>query len=173
MLILIIWGLSVICSVLPLVGWSQFVSEVSKLPFTSKYFIRKVLNWNNNYFSWILWLFEFLFQAYFMGCTFDCYSTTFNSRSYAITLLVIAWIVPLIFILTAYIRIIQYVRKSTVQNVSTMDMTCVQWGLQIPHFQMNDENEFSACEDHKCLPHIRQRVWLQQFLPLYNMCYFY
>ena len=35
MLILIIWGLSVICSVLPLVGWSQFVSEVSKLPFTS------------------------------------------------------------------------------------------------------------------------------------------
>ena len=93
-----------------------------------------------------------------MGCTFDCYSTTINSRSYAITLLVIAWIVPLIFILTAYIRIIQYVRKSTVQNASTMDMTCVQWGFQIPHFQMNDENEFSTCEDHKCLPHIRQRV---------------
>ena len=102
-----------------------------------------------------------------MGCTFDCYSTTFNSRSYAITLLVIAWIVPLIFILTAYIRIIQYVRKSTVQNVPTMDMTCVQWGFQIPHFQMNDENEFSTCEDHKCLPHIRQRVWLQQFVLLF------
>ena len=100
-----------------------------------------------------------------MGCTFDCFSTTFNVRSYSITLLLIAWVLPLIFILTAYLRIIQYVRKATA-SVSTMDMTCVQWGFQIPNCQMNDENEFNSCEDRKCLPHVRQRVYAHGYLLL-------
>ena len=93
-----------------------------------------------------------------MGCTFDCYSTTFNARSYVITLLIIAWVIPLIFIVTAYIRIIQYVRKSFVRNKSTMNMMCIQWGCRITKFQMNDENELNVCENHKCLPHVQQRV---------------
>ena len=93
-----------------------------------------------------------------MGCTFDCYSTTFNAMSYVITLLIIAWVIPLIFIVTAYIRIIQYVRKSFVRNKSTMNMMCIQWGCQIKKFQMNDENELNVCGNHKCLPHVQQRV---------------
>ena len=54
----------------------------------------------------------FTFQSYFMGCAFDSFSTSWNDRSYVITLLVLAWLTPLFLICFSYIAIIFRVRHS-------------------------------------------------------------
>ena len=54
----------------------------------------------------------FTFQSYFMGCAFDSFSTSWSDRSYVITLLVLAWLIPLVIICLSYVSIIFRVRIS-------------------------------------------------------------
>ena len=95
-----------------------------------------------------------------MGCTFDYYSSTWNARSYVITLLVFAWAIPLIIIVNAYLRIIRYVKNSNIPNLPKKNMTCIKLGIQIPNLQMNDNDVLHTCGHNKCLPHVQQKVSL-------------
>ena len=49
-----------------------------------------------------------------MGCAFDAFSTSWNHRSYIVTLFVVAWFIPLIVIFRTYNGIIHRVRHSFV-----------------------------------------------------------
>ena len=102
-----------------------------------------------------------------MGCTFDCFTATWNSRSYLITLLIIAWLIPLIIILNSHLRIICELRKLNIQNLFIKNLPC----RSRPRFATNDEGnnehgldqEESSCGDNKCFPHLTQRVNLLIF----------
>ena len=41
-----------------------------------------------------------------MGCVFDLFSTSFNSRSYVAVMFIIAWFIPLITITACYVGIV-------------------------------------------------------------------
>ena len=95
---------------LPLAGWNKFVSEV-RIVFTGTdlpmidflHYFRKIYTYNIQ------------FQAYFMGCAFDSFSTSWSDRSYVFTLLVLAWLIPLISNIVFYICMIHRVQTSNFQ----------------------------------------------------------
>ena len=51
-----------------------------------------------------------------MGCTFDSFSSSWSDRSYVLTLLVLAWIIPLVIIFLSYIGIIYEVVQSSIKT---------------------------------------------------------
>ena len=53
----------------------------------------------------------FHFQAYLVGCSFDNFSSDAFSRAYIWVLIVLAWLVPMIFIALAYLSILYAVRS--------------------------------------------------------------
>ncbi len=53
-------------------------------------------------------------QAYLVGCSFDSFSSDGLSRSYIWVLMVLAWLIPMIFIGVAYISILITVRSDFV-----------------------------------------------------------
>ena len=50
-----------------------------------------------------------------MGCAFDSFSTSWTDRSYVLTLLVLAWLIPLISNIVFYVSMIYRVRTSDFQ----------------------------------------------------------
>ena len=50
-----------------------------------------------------------------MGCAFDSFSTSWTDRSYVLTLLVLAWLIPLILNIVFYVSMIYRVRTSDFQ----------------------------------------------------------
>ena len=50
-----------------------------------------------------------------MGCAFDSFSTTWSDRSYILTLLVLAWLIPLVSNILFYIAMLHRVRNSDFQ----------------------------------------------------------
>ena len=97
-----------------------------------------------------------------MGCTFDCFTNTWNSRSYLITLLIVAWVIPLIVILNSHLRIIMYLRKANIQSLLISNLPC-RSRLHSNDVRHNEprpslDQEESSCGDNKCFPHVTQRV---------------
>ena len=91
----VIWTASIFLAACPLLGWNRYVSEVSiDFPKT-----RSDLN-----------VFFFLSQAYLAGCSFDAFSTSWQSRSYIVTLVVVAWFLPMTCLCACYFRIFYSVR---------------------------------------------------------------
>ena len=64
------------------------------------------------------------FQAYFIGCSFDSFSTSWKDRSYVITLMVIAWVIPLTILFLSHFSIVHSVRKSNVQVLCETKFSC-------------------------------------------------
>ena len=58
------------------------------------------------------------FQAHLVGCVFDNFTPSFNARSYVVTLLIVAWIVPMTIIVACYAGILVSVRKSFIEFVA-------------------------------------------------------
>ena len=50
-----------------------------------------------------------------MGCAFDSFSTSWTDRSYVLTLLVLAWLIPLVSNIVFYVSMIYRVRTSDFQ----------------------------------------------------------
>ena len=59
-----------------------------------------------------------------MGCAFDMYSTSWNHRSYVLTLFILCWFVPLLMIFVAYFGIIYRVRHSVVNEILLDKVSC-------------------------------------------------
>ena len=95
-----------------------------------------------------------------MGCTFDCFTSTWNSRSYLITLLIVAWVIPLIVILNSHLRIIVYLRKANIQSLFISNLPCRSrlHSNDVRHNEQGLDQEESSCGDNKCFPHVTQRV---------------
>ena len=64
------------------------------------------------------------FQAYFIGCSFDSFSTSWKDRSYVITLMVMAWVIPLTILFLSHFSIVHSVRKSNVQVLCETKFSC-------------------------------------------------
>ena len=110
-------------------------------------------------------LFVFQFQSSFMGCTFDCFTTSWNSRSYLITLLIVAWVIPLIIILNSHLRIIIYLRKANIQNLCMNNIQC----RLLKRNSRAPEEEESSCGDTKCFPHVTGRVSQKLHIQIYRV----
>ena len=102
----------------------------------------------------------FKFQSFYMGCTFDCFTDTWNSRSYLITLLIVAWVIPLIVILNSHLRIIMYLRTANIQSLFISNLPCRSrlHSNDVRHNEQGLDQEESSCGDNKCFPHVTQRV---------------
>jgi len=55
---------------------------------------------------------HYLSEPYLLGCSFDSWDKSYNSRSYVIILTLLAWFVPLSIIASGYIRIIYSVKSN-------------------------------------------------------------
>ena len=51
-------------------------------------------------------------EAYLLGCSFDAFESSWDSRSYILVLIVLAWIAPITIIGYCYLRIIQNVKSN-------------------------------------------------------------
>ena len=102
-------------------------------------------------------------QSYFMGCSFDNFSTSWWDRSYVITLLILAWFIPLVIIFISHIGILYRVRHSNIKDLlikkfsygcSTEANTCGQ-KLEL---RRNTSCRTSISTEKSSLPHMLQRV---------------
>ena len=111
-----------------------------------------------------------------MGCTFDCFSQTWSTRSYLITLVVIAWACPLGVILNYHLGMLFYLRKANIQKWNIRKYKCRRKRLTESSMTGNDRGpeprvmieEESSCGDIKCFSHIGQRVRSRAFLAPYS-----
>ena len=106
-------------------------------------------------------VYSFLFQSYFMGCSFDSFSSSWKDRSYVCTLLVIAWLFPCTGIFISHLSIIRRVRYSNIRNLYLKKFPCriSKEGVTSDEERNGGTYEFEpSCTDNKCLPHIARRV---------------
>ena len=87
-----------IFSAFPLIGWGKLVSEVL--------IDINISSWGDEYYSSTIFHNTIFIQSYFMGCVFDLFSTSLNTRSYVAVMFIIAWFIPLITITACYIGIL-------------------------------------------------------------------
>ena len=71
--------------------------------------------------TYMLWL---QLQSYLLGCAFDTFSSSWHDRSYVVTLLVLAWFIPLVIICVTHIGIINRVKNSDVKTIITRQFSC-------------------------------------------------
>ena len=78
-----------------------------------------------------------------MGCAFDSFSTTWSDRSYILTLLVLAWLIPLVSNILFYIAMLHRVRNSDFQYYAKKHRTSECYSM------FNIDNRVSHILDHK------------------------
>ena len=99
-----------------------------------------------------------LFQAYFLGCTFDSFSTSLKDRSYVIILLIIAWFIPMLLIVRSHINILYLIKNSDV-NIVLVSSTNSKASTSLP--SSDDKREVVKLESSQGgnnLPHVNQKV---------------
>ena len=100
----------------------------------------------------------YLFQAYFLGCTFDSFSTSWKDRSYVIILLIIAWFIPMLLIVRSHINILYLIKNSDV-NIVLVNSTNSK--VSTSHASSEDKREAVELESSQGgnnLPHVNQKV---------------
>ena len=100
----------------------------------------------------------YLFQAYFLGCTFDSFSTSWKDRSYVIILLIIAWLIPMLLIVRSHINILYLIKNSDV-NIVLVNSTNSK--VSTSHASSEDKREAVELESSQVgnnLPHVNQKV---------------
>ena len=105
------------------------------------------------------------FQSYFIGCSFNAFSQSWSDRSYIITLIVFAWMVPTIMIFISHVAILYRVRHSNIKDMLIKKFSCglssttKNGNLTIRKKLSMRRNTSSAISSEKsCLPHLLQRV---------------
>ena len=99
-----------------------------------------------------------LFQAYFLGCTFDSFSTSWQDRSYVVILLIIAWLIPMLLIVRSHINILYLIKNSDV-NIVLVSSTNSK--ASTSHASSEDKREAVEMESSQGgnnLPHVNQKV---------------
>ena len=99
-----------------------------------------------------------LFQAYFLGCTFDSFSPSLKDRSYVIILLIIAWFIPMLLIVRSHINILYLIKNSDV-NIVLVSSTNQQASTSHPSSEDQREAvELESSQGGNNLPHVNQKV---------------
>ena len=93
-----IWILSLFFAACPLIGWNKYVSEVGQM---------HQMNENSSPSVYL--------QSHMVGCVFDGFSRDLNSSSYVLTLLLVAWTVPMVLIVVCYVGILATVKRSFIE----------------------------------------------------------
>ena len=96
-----------------------------------------------------------------MGCAFDSFSPSWSDRSYVLTLLVLAWLVPLVIICLSYISIIFRVRIS-LQHIRQLtngtSNTCISTGNPFTRKLSRRDTDGSAEGNTSVDKNVEQRV---------------
>ena len=98
-----------------------------------------------------------------MGCSFDNFSTSWWDRSYVITLLILAWFIPLVIIFISHIGILYRVRHSNIKDMLIKKLSCA---LNSNGAHRRTLREAMLCSresrsdsiDRDDLPHVIKRV---------------
>ena len=99
------------------------------------------------------------FQSYLIGCTFDSFSTSWTDRSYIITLLVVAWLIPLLSIILSHIGIFYRIKNSEV-NIVLTNATEKRLANSSRMKQLKRlGNNSDMPNGGNSLPHVTQRVY--------------
>ena len=115
-----------LCSIFPLIGWNKYVAEV----YTVSIMIHSiVIMWETaklmfNYFSYPR-------KAYLMGCTFDSFSSSWNDRSYVLTMMVVAWLIPTAINVFCYVAIVNRVHHSDFKLIGLHRMGCYSQSMVV------------------------------------------
>ena len=102
-------------------------------------------------------------QSYFMGCSFDNFSTSWWDRSYVITLLILAWFIPLVIIFISHIGILYRVRHSNIKDMLIKKLSCAlnsngAHRRTLREAMLCSRDSRSDSIDRDDLPHVIKRV---------------
>ena len=100
---------------------------------------------------------------YFMGCSFDNFSTSLWDRSYVITLLILAWFIPLVIIFISHIGILYRVRHSNIKDMLIKKLSCAlnsngAHRRTLREAMLCSRDSRSDSIDRDDLPHVIKRV---------------
>ena len=112
----------------------------------------------------------FLFQAYLIGCSFDSFSSSWKDRTYVFTLLIIAWVVPLVIIFLTHLSILHHVRSANIRNLCIKKFPCrLLRRCRCSHRNVIETGqELNSCVNSNCLPRVIQRVcWTPTHIYIY------
>ena len=107
------------------------------------------------------------FQAYFIGCTFDIFSQSWHDRSYVLTLLVTAWLMPLFMIFLSDLGILHRIRTTNINITSERSKSLASTDSSKQDYRI--DNGLNTLERKRNLPHDAKRVIkIVQILTLMN-----
>ena len=98
-----------------------------------------------------------------MGCSFDNFSTSWWDRSYVITLLILAWFIPLVIIFISHIGILYRVRHSNIKDMLIKKLSCAlnsngAHRRTLREAMLCSRDSRSDSIDRDDLPHVIKRV---------------
>ena len=96
------------------------------------------------------------FQAYFIGCTFDSFSQSWHDRSYVLTLLVTAWLVPLFMIFLSDLGILHRIRTTNINITIERSKSLASTDSSKQDYRI--DNGLNTLERKRNLPHDAKRV---------------
>ena len=70
-------------------------------------------------------------KAYLIGCTFDSFSNSWNDRSYVLTMMVVAWLVPTASNVFCYVAIVNRVHHSDFQLIGLQCKGCYSQSMVV------------------------------------------
>ena len=76
-------------------------------------------------------LFSCVRKAYLMGCTFDSFSSSWNDRSYVLTMMVVAWLIPTTSNVFCYAAIVNRVHHSDFKLIGLHRMGCYSQSMVV------------------------------------------
>ena len=111
-----------------------------------------------NYKIWFANKCSFSIQSYFIGCTFDSFSSSWNERSYTITLLVIAWLIPLIIVVSSHVGILYRIRHAEIKSVNIQKSFQRARNNRAMNREIGTQLSVNITPEKRILPHVSQRV---------------
>ena len=124
------------------------------------------INWNILHWS------NISFQAYFIGCSFDSFSQSWRDRSYVLTLLISAWLVPLIMIFLSDLGILHRIRNTNI-TLTVERSKSVASDNSIKHDCRSFENGLNSLERKRNQCHDAKRVISIIFPPYIKICLYH
>ena len=70
-------------------------------------------------------------KAYLMGCTFDSFSSSWNDRSYVLSMMVVAWLIPTATNVFCYAAIVNRVHHSDFKLIGLHRMGCYSQSMVV------------------------------------------
>jgi hypothetical protein len=118
--------------------------------------VRRILNENFNPLS---------FQAYLIGCSFDNFSNDWLSLLYVWTLMLLAWIIPMVFIMISYANIIKIFKSETLFSNGCKNQTFAEQQRHVVKFSFYTIRDYFFCKKKATLTELTNRKKFKSVFP--------